>query len=62
MSGFHVERRLSDACSHNYKQTPLSSTRTNIHINLEVQKSTPRIQAVCSRGQLTEAPCPQDAR
>lgn len=50
MSGFHVERHLSDACSHNYKQTPLSSTRTNIHINLEVQKSTARVQAVCYRG------------
>lgn len=50
MSGFHVERHLSDACCHNYKQTPLSSIKTNIHINLEVQKSTPQIQAVLHGG------------
>lgn len=53
LPSFHVqvERNLSDACSLNYKQTPLSSTKTNIYIyicaymyiyiNLVVQKSTP---------------------
>ena len=34
MPGFHVqvERKLSDACSLNYKRTPLSSTKTNTYI------------------------------
>lgn len=67
MPGFHiqVERNSSDACSLNYKQTPLSSTKTNIYIyvciyvyiyiNLVVQKSTPGIKAAelaFSRAQL----------
>lgn len=38
LPSFHVqvERNLSDACTLNYKQTPLSSTKTNIYIYMHI--------------------------